>query len=128
MLTSGNVNSLRLRQIAQNAGIPLLELPPRLSLRPHPTPHITRDDAALADRLLAQETLARQKEKHLIRTKKRIDDHSFKIATGALSRLVQENGQAGVAQCLLQVGSLDAVRDGKSRREQIGLRRGIIKS
>lgn len=101
---------------------------PSLILRTEQSFNASDEETALANELFVQELSNVARSKSLWRSQKKPDGKGYIIATAALSRLVQEGGSPGVAQCLVRKGgTITLSKDPQKQTKQISQRHDLIR-
>jgi ankyrin repeat protein len=103
-LSSGSTSQARLLELALDQGLSLEGLPAKLSALSVSPSFASRSDISQATQILERHKSTKTHGKPFLRTKSRIANYNFKVSTEALKEVVKQNGSAGVAEALVDLG------------------------
>jgi hypothetical protein len=114
-LSSGPTNQARLLELALDQGLSLEGLPAKLSALSVSPSFASPSDISRATQIFERHKSTKTHGKPFLKTKSRIANHNFKVSTEALKEVVEQNGSAGVAKALFDLGG----NIGSVQRERI---------
>lgn len=129
MAQCSSENRSELETLARHFNVPLRSLPPKLAA-PKTSPDFKSDhDGILAEEILSRHKASKTYGKPLLKTKAKMANYHFKIATLAMKEAIETNMSAGILQCLAERSpSLDRVTNPETRVSQARTRMEFVQS